>query len=555
MSKHVSKFIPLMLVFLLLITGVTQVLAAPPEQAEKDIVDTAVADGRFTTLATALTAAGLIDTLKGPGPFTVFAPTDEAFAKLPAGELDKLLADQEALTKVLLYHVVSGKVMAADVVTLNSADTVAALPVSIKVEDGNVILNNTSPVILTDIETSNGVIHVIDTVLLPPAEAAATMAEPAMAEGKAAVVCVENYVVQADDTLSNIAAKFLGSPQAYNTIFAATNTAAETDAAYAKLSDPNLISVGQTLCIPGSAEATPALADENALAAESPKVEGPTIVDIAVADGRFTTLVKALQAADLVETLQGPGPFTVFAPTDGAFAKIPQKDLNGLLGDKEALTKVLLYHVVSGKVMAGDVIKLASAETVAGAPVSINIVDGKRVFLNNNAEVVITDIQTANGVIHVIDNVLFPSADESGLMGDQPKDIVDTAVADGRFTTLATALTAAGLIDTLKGPGPFTVFAPTDEAFAKLPAGELDKLLADQEALTKVLLYHVVSGKVMAADVVTLNSADTVAALPVSIKVEGDKVLVNEAQVIIPDVAAANGVIHVIDTVLLPPAN
>lgn len=168
MSNPIKKFVPFMLVILLLVTGVTQALAAPPKQATSDIVDTAVADGRFTTLATALTAAGLIDTLKGPGPFTVFAPTGDAFAKLPAGALDDLLADKEALTKVLTYHVVSGKVMAADVVKLTSADTVAGLPVSIKVAGDKVMVGD-AQVILTDIETSNGVIHVIDNVLLPPA--------------------------------------------------------------------------------------------------------------------------------------------------------------------------------------------------------------------------------------------------------------------------------------------------------------------------------------------------------------------------------------------------
>lgn len=172
MVSSIKKFVPMILVVLLLVVGVTQALAAPPEQATKDIVDTAVADGRFTTLAKALTEAGLIDTLKGPGPFTVFAPTDEAFAKLPAGALDDLLADKAALTNVLTYHVVSGKVMAADVVKLNSADTVAGIPVAIKVDGGNVFLNDNSQVVITDLETSNGVIHVIDTVLLPPAEPA-----------------------------------------------------------------------------------------------------------------------------------------------------------------------------------------------------------------------------------------------------------------------------------------------------------------------------------------------------------------------------------------------
>jgi uncharacterized surface protein with fasciclin (FAS1) repeats len=170
MLKFVKNLVPTLLVILLLVAGVTQALAAPPVQTQMDIVDTAVADGRFTTLAAALTAAGLVDTLKGPGPFTVFAPTDEAFAKLPAGTLDGLLADKEALSKVLTYHVVSGKVMSSDVVKLNSADTVAGLSVSIKVEGDKVMVGD-AQVIITDVEASNGVIHVIDTVLLPPAVA------------------------------------------------------------------------------------------------------------------------------------------------------------------------------------------------------------------------------------------------------------------------------------------------------------------------------------------------------------------------------------------------
>ncbi len=143
---------------------------AIPEPELSDIVDTAVADGRFTTLAAALGAADLIDTLKGEGPFTVFAPTDDAFALLPEGTVETLLLPEnlEQLKSILLYHVVSGKVMAEDVVTLTSADTVLGEAITIKVEDGKVYLNDTIEVIITDIEASNGVIHVIDAVLLPP---------------------------------------------------------------------------------------------------------------------------------------------------------------------------------------------------------------------------------------------------------------------------------------------------------------------------------------------------------------------------------------------------
>jgi uncharacterized surface protein with fasciclin (FAS1) repeats len=131
-------------------------------------------------------------------------------------------------------------------------------------------------------------------------------------------------------------------------------------------------------------------------------------------------------------------------------------------------------------------------------------------------------------------------------------DIVDTAVAAGDFKTLVTAVQAAGLVDTLKGDGPFTVFAPTDDAFAKLPAGTVEALLADKDALAKILTYHVVPGKVMAADVVGLTSADTVAGMPLSISVEGDAVMINGAKVVVTDIECTNGVIHVIDTVIVP---
>jgi len=136
----------------------------------------------------------------------------------------------------------------------------------------------------------------------------------------------------------------------------------------------------------------------------------------------------------------------------------------------------------------------------------------------------------------------------------QDKDIVDTAVGAGSFTTLVATVKAAGLVDTLKGAGPFTVFAPTDDAFKKLPAGTVEALLKDPEKLKKILLYHVVSGKVMAADVVKVKSAKSVEGANIRVKVEGSTVMVNNATVVKTDIACSNGVIHVIDTVILPPA-
>lgn len=181
-----------------------------------------------------------------------------------------------------------------------------------------------------------------------------------------------------------------------------------------------------------------------------------TIVETAVAAGQFNTLVAAVKAAGLADELSSAGPFTVFAPTDEAFAKLPEGTVEALLEDTDKLAGILLYHVVSGKVMAADVGGIASADTLLGQPAAIATTNGVTIA---GAKVVKTDIACSNGVIHVIDTVMMP------------KSIVDVAAAAGSFGTLLKAAQAAGLADTLATDGPFTVFAPTDDAFAKLPAG------------------------------------------------------------------------------------
>ena len=313
-----------------------------------------------------------------------------------------------------------------------------------------------------------------------------------------------------------------------------------------------IASLALAACAPAATPAPTATPMPEPTATPEPMLSD--IVDTAVADGRFTTLVAAVQAAELVDTLKGEGPFTVFAPTDDAFAALPEGTLDSLLlpENKQALTDILLYHVVSGNVMAADVTALTSATTVLGKDVTVKV-DMGNVYINE-AQVIITDIATSNGVIHVINAVLLPPADEAAM--EEKNTIVDIAVADGRFTTLVAALTAADLVETLSGDGPFTVFAPTDDAFAALPAGTLDTLLLPEskQALTDILLYHVVSGKVMAADVVTLSGATTVLGKDVTITVKDGNVFLNDTvQVIITDIEASNGVIHVIDAVLLPP--
>jgi uncharacterized surface protein with fasciclin (FAS1) repeats len=359
-----------------------------------------------------------------------------------------LLEDPEgALTDILLYHVVEGSVYAETVVTLDSATTLGGQDVTISVTDDGVFLNDTVQVIVTDIEASNGVIHVIDMVLLPPAEATAM-----------------------------------------------------------------------------------------------------SIAEIAVADGNFTTLVAALDAAGLVETFAGEGEFTVFAPTDDAFAALPEGTVEALLEDPEgALTDILLYHVVEGAVYAETVVTLESATTLGGQDITISVTDDG-VFLNDTVQVIATDIEASNGVIHVIDMVLLPPVDTSSLT------IAEIAVADGNFTTLVAALDAAGLVETFAGEGDFTVFAPTDDAFAALPEGTVAALLEDPSgALTDILLYHVVQGSVLAETVVTLESATTLLGEDITITVTDEGVFLNDTvQVIVTDIVASNGVIHVINMVLIP---
>jgi transforming growth factor-beta-induced protein len=265
-------------------------------------------------------------------------------------------------------------------------------------------------------------------------------------------------------------------------------------------------------------------------------------------------LVAAVKAAGLVDALKGKGPFTVFAPTDEAFSKLPAGTLDNLLKpeNKKTLQAILTYHVVPGKVTAGQVVKLSSAKTLQGQKVAIAVSKGG--VKVDNANVVKTDIACSNGIIHVIDAVILPKETTAASPKPVQPDVVDTAVAAGSFKTLVAAVKAAGLVETLKGEGPFTIFAPTDEAFAKLPEATLQDLLKpeNQSKLQAILTYHVVSGRVMAADVVKLNSAKTVNGKTVSITVDGGKVGVDNANVIKTDIECSNGVIHVIDTVILP---
>jgi uncharacterized surface protein with fasciclin (FAS1) repeats len=283
--------------------------------------------------------------------------------------------------------------------------------------------------------------------------------------------------------------------------------------------------------------------------AEAYFIEEKTIPQNLIDAGDFTTLVAAVQAAGLVNTLASDGPFTLFAPTDAAFAALPAGTVQALLADIPALTNILLHHVVAGaEVRASQVLNANSPLMMAnGAPASVafNAINGTVTI--KDSTIIEVDWLGSNGVIHVVDKVILPPANPAG------QTVVQNLIAQGNFTTLVAAVQAAGLVDTLNSAGPFTVFAPTDAAFAKLPAGTVTALLADIPTLTDILLYHVVSGARVLSSQVTAGSVTMANGDAATLSTTGG-VKINNAKVTGADWLSSNGVIHIIDTVILPPA-
>ncbi len=395
-------------------------------EGEANLVDVATETG-FDSLVSAAVTAGLDATLADGGPFTVFAPTDEAFAALG----DAAPSDPDLLANVLLHHVVPGSLDSAAVTAEATLDTAANTQLTV----ADLPLSET-----LDVEASNGIIHVIDEVLLPP-----------------------------------------------------------------------------------------------------------TILEAAAATADLSTLVTAVDASsdDVKTALAAEGPITVFAPVNSAFAAIPEADLNALLADQAALDGVLTYHVAGGQTLAGD---LSDGQTITmanGSDVTVSI-EGSSVSLvdaaGNASAVVGTDIRLANGVVHLIDGVLMPTASPN---------IVEVADAVGDFTTLLSAATATGLDAALSGDGPLTVFAPTDAAFTALG---VDLSPVSGDVIANILLHHVVGGEYTESEVAAESAFTSLANLPLAVDTSASPVEIGGADLsTTTDVVASNGVIHVMDQVIVPP--
>ena len=548
----------------------------------EDIPTNAAATGVHDSLVAALTHADLVTTLQGDGPFTVFAPTDAAFSA--AGiDLASFDTDEEnaTLSDILLYHVYSGAVASADVtdgltVTMVNGDE-ATFAVA---ADGTVSVGGAT-VTTADVPASNGVIHIIDAVLTPPAD---LVDIPTIATGTGVHDSLVAALTKADlvTTLQGDGpfTVFAPTDEAFTAagIDLSTFETAEEIAALADILTYHVVSgtVLSTALTDGLTttalngddvtftvnDAGVQVNDANVVTADvvasngvvhvidkvlMPPADLVDIPTIATGTGVHDSLVAALTKADLVTTLQGDGPFTVFAPTDEAFTAAGI-DLSTFETAEEiaALADILTYHVVSGTVLSTALTDGLTATALNGDDVTFTVNDaGVQV---NDANVVTADVVASNGVVHVIDKVLMPPADLV--------DIPTIATGTGVHDSLVAALSKANLVTTLQGDGPFTVFAPTDEAFAA--AGiDLSTFETDEEiaALADILTYHVVSGTVLST---TLTDGLTATALngdDVTFTVNDAGVQVNDANVVTADVVASNGVVHVIDKVLMPPAD
>lgn len=320
------------------------------QEVTDNVVDIVAKTRNLSTLHTAVVEAGLADPLaSADNTYTVFAPTNAAFGRLPEGLLDALLSDPEgALTDVLLHHVVPGRLDSAAIVAAGTLTTLGGDTLIVDVRRGDVYVND-SRVIVADIAAKNGVIHTLNEVLLPPGIATLP-------------------------TVSEVAAPTT----------AATPTTPAVD----------------------QAEVTAAAGDTAATTAAVPTM---TIAEIAAANGNFELLLSAAEMAGLDDELASPGNYTVFAPTDDAFAAVPEDLLNLILGDVEGqLTPILLYHIVNDRLSINQIANSSLIPTLDGRPLFITTGVGNSPVYVNGVQIIMSDIQASNGVIHVINAVLVP---------------------------------------------------------------------------------------------------------------------------------------------------
>lgn len=271
-----------------------------------------------------------------------------------------------------------------------------------------------------------------------------------------------------------------------------------------------------------------------------------TVVDIVVNSPDHNTLETAVIAAELADDLSADGPFTLFAPTDAAFAAIDPAVLDVLLSDPTGdLATILLFHGVIGVADSSNIQDGLSIGSIMGQNLTFTTAGGLKV---NNAGITVTDIQAENGVVHVIDAVMLPEA-----MMTRPATIMDVVSTSPDHTQLNALIGAAELDDDLRSAGPFTLFAPTDAAIGALPQDVVDALLADPTGgLAQILLFHATSGVATTQNVMDGTAIGSLQGGNLTFSITGNGVMINDANVTVLDIRTDNGVVHVIDAVLLP---
>ena len=547
-----------------------------PTDTPRDIPRTAQCTGAHDSLVAALVQAELVTTLQGDGPFTVFAPTDQAFTD--AGiDLAALNTPEgkATLTDILLHHVVAGEVPASAVTDGMLATMVNGDKAKLSVT-GDVVSISGATVTGADVATSNGIIHVIDKVLMPPGDVTAIAQGTGIHDSLVAAVIQAELLnsLQDDEPLTlfaptdqafadaGIDLAALNNPEGMATLsdillyhvvpgqFTSSDLN-ECQVANAANGQPLSFTVGDSVMVNGATVTIADVPASNGIVHVIDKVLTPSdtpndIPRTAQCTGIHDSLVAAVIQAELLTTLQGDGPFTVFAPTDQAFADagIDLAELDTPEG-KAILSDILLYHVVPGTVLSSNLSDCMSATAVNDLPLSFTVGDSVMV---NNATVVTPDVATSNGVIHVIDKVLTPTA--------TPTDVPRTATCTGVHNSLVAGVIQAELLATLEGEGPFTVFAPTDQAF--IDAGiDLSALNTPEgkATLSDILLHHVHIGSLWGAEVtdgmmLPMANGDNLTLT----KMDG-KVMIGDVEVTTADVLASNGIIHVVDKVIMPPSD
>jgi len=525
-------------------------------QPAVSVFDAAQDSEEFTTLVAALEATGLDETLDDlTTSYTVFAPTDDAFALLGEETINSLLADTDTLSSILTYHVIAGRVDAQTAIGLagSTVETVNGQNIALSLNGENLLVN-TSTVTMTDIVTDNGIIHVIDAVLTPKTvpETAPTnnIIETAQQAGNFSTLLAALDAASLTSALADESSEF--------TVFAPTDAAFEaigSNFLNTLLANPTVLAdilkqhvlvgsvdsvtamslngqsaetlLGNTLPVAINAETNMlSFGGANIVVKDIMTTNGVihvidsviisdvtlpqstnTIADIASADGNFTTLLAALTATGLDTLVADPdNTFSVFAPTDAAFAALGQDTINALLADTDTLRDILLYHVFpDATVLSDDAVSIANSnsnkiEMANGDMAAISYVDSS-LFINDSA-ITEANVTASNGVIHVLNKVIMPPAE----VGTPTKTIATVATETPALSTLVTALQAASLVDTFNDTTQsFTVFAPTNAAFSKIPTADLEALLADTTALTGVLTQHVLGAQVGSTDAFAAN--------------------------------------------------